>query len=208
MWIDIIAIDDSFVPYLYVLPLGDIDACINDINGLKEDGEIEFTKIEKVNKKDLQVPKEFIKLTLKHPQDVPKYRDIIWDLDSVKQLREHDIPFYRRYLIDNALVPMSELELEGDLIDSFETIDSDDENLEILKLTCPPKTANTDFQEFRMMSFDLEVRNPHGMPNPDEDEIIMIGIDSNVGIRKVISTKRSIISFSLSTTSMKPISSS
>ena len=186
---DIIAIDDSFVPYLYVLPLGDIDACINDINGLKEDGEIEFTKIEKVNKKDLQVPKEFIKLTLKHPQDVPKYRDIIWDLDSVKQLREHDIPFYRRYLIDNALVPMSELELEGDLIDSFETIDSDDENLEILKLTCPPKTANTDFQEFRMMSFDLEVRNPHGMPNPDEDEIIMIGIDSNVGIRKVISTK-------------------
>ena len=44
MWIDIIAIDDSFVPYLYVLPLGDIDACINDINGLKEDGEIEFRK--------------------------------------------------------------------------------------------------------------------------------------------------------------------
>ena len=186
---DLIALDDSFVPYLYILPVDDIDKCINDLKELEKEEELEFTKLEKVLKKDFQVPTEFIKLSFNHPQDVPKYRDKIWDLDSVKQLREHDIPFYRRYLIDNGLVPMAELELEGELIDSFETIDSDDDSLEILKLSESPKTANTDFQQFRMMSFDLEVRNPHGMPNPNEDEIIMIGIDSNVGVRKVISTK-------------------
>ena len=186
---DLIALDDSFVPYLYILPSNDIDKCIKDLEELEKNDELEYTKIEKVLKKDFQVPTEFVKISFTHPQDVPKYRDKIWDLDSVKQLREHDIPFYRRYLIDNALVPMAELELEGELLDSFETIDTDDESLEILKLNMPPKTANTDFQEFRMMSFDLEVRNPHGMPNPDEDEIIMIGIDSNVGVRKVISTK-------------------
>jgi DNA polymerase I len=186
---DLIALDDSFVPYLYILPVDDIDKCINDLKELEKEEELEFTKLEKVLKKDFQVPTEFIKLSFNHPQDVPKYRDKIWDLDSVKQLREHDIPFYRRYLIDNGLVPMAELELEGELIDSFETIDTDDDSLEILKLNKAPKTANTDFQQFRMMSFDLEVRNPHGMPNPNEDEIIMIGIDSNVGVRKVISTK-------------------
>lgn len=186
---DLIALDDSFVPYLYVLPLNDIDKCVKDLEELQKGEEIAFTKLEKVVKKDFQVPTEFVKLSFNHPQDVPKYRDKIWDLDSVKQLREHDIPFYRRYLIDNALVPMAELELEGELLDSFETIDADVESLEILKLNSPPKTANTDFQQFRMMSFDLEVRNPHGMPNPNEDEIIMIGIDSNVGVRKVISTK-------------------
>lgn len=186
---DLIALDDSFVPYLYILPSGNIDKCIEDLKELEENDELEFTKLEKVVKKDFQVPTEFIKISFNHPQDVPKYRDKIWDLDSVKQLREHDIPFYRRYLIDNALVPMAELELEGELLDSFETIDTDDDSLEILKLNMPPKTANTDFQQFRMMSFDLEVRNPHGMPNPNEDEIIMIGIDSNVGVRKVISTK-------------------
>ena len=186
---DLIALDDSFVPSLYVLPIDDIDKCINDLKELEKEEELEFTKLEKVLKKDFQVPTEFIKLSFNHPQDVPKYRDKIWDLDSVKQLREHDIPFYRRYLIDNGLVPMAELELEGELIDSFETIDTDDDSLEILKLNTAPKTANTDFQQFRMMSFDLEVRNPHGMPNPNEDEIIMIGIDSNVGVRKVISTK-------------------
>ncbi len=186
---DLIALDDSFVPYLYVLPTIDCDKCIEDIKELKEKEEIDFTEIEKVNKKDFQVPTEFIKLSFNHPQDVSKYRDKIWDLDSVKQLREHDIPFYRRYLIDNALVPMAVLELEGELIDSFESIDTDNDSLEILKLNKAPKTVSTDFQDFRMMSFDLEVRNPHGMPNPSEDEIIMIGIDSNVGVRKVISTK-------------------
>ena len=186
---DLIALDDSFVPYLYILPVTDIDKCMKDLEELEKEDELEFTKLEKVLKKDFQVPTEFIKISFNHPQDVPKYRDKIWDLDSVKQLREHDIPFYRRYLIDNGLVPMAELELEGELIDSFETIDSDDDSLEILKLNEAPKTANTDFQQFRMMSFDLEVRNPHGMPNPNEDEIIMIGIDSNVGVRKVISTK-------------------
>lgn len=186
---DLIALDDSFVPYLYILPVTDIDKCMKDLEELEKEDELEFTKLEKVLKKDFQVPTEFIKISFNHPQDVPKYRDKIWDLDSVKQLREHDIPFYRRYLIDNGLVPMAELELEGELIDSFETIDSDDDSLEILKLNESPKTANTDFQQFRMMSFDLEVRNPHGMPNPNEDEIIMIGIDSNVGVRKVISTK-------------------
>ena len=186
---DLIALDDSFVPYLYILPSNDIDKCVKDLEELANDGELEYEKLERVVKKDFQVPTEFIKISFNHPQDVPKYRDRIWDLDSVKQLREHDIPFYRRYLIDNALVPMAELELEGELFDSFETIDSDDDSLEILKLSKSPKTANTDFQQFRMMSFDLEVRNPHGMPNPNEDEIIMIGIDSNVGVRKVISTK-------------------
>ena len=186
---DLIALDYSFVPYLYILPSNDIDKCVKDLEELANDGELEYEKLERVVKKDFQVPTEFIKISFNHPQDVPKYRDRIWDLDSVKQLREHDIPFYRRYLIDNALVPMAELELEGELLDSFETIDSDDDSLEILKLSKSPKTANTDFQQFRMMSFDLEVRNPHGMPNPNEDEIIMIGIDSNVGVRKVISTK-------------------
>jgi len=186
---DIIGLDDSFIPYFYILPKDNMEKCLDDLNNLKDEGDLDFINVETVSKKDFQVPKEFIKISFKHPQDVPKYRDNIWDLDSVLELREHDIPFYRRYLIDNALVPMAEIEFEGELIDSFDTIDSDDESLEILKLSKSPKVSNLDFQEFRMMSFDLEVRNPHGMPNSDKDEIIMIGIDSNVGVRKVISTK-------------------
>ena len=62
--------------------------------------------------------KDFIKLTLNHPQDVPKLRDKIRNLDSVKDILEHDIPFYRRYLIDKAIFPMAEVEVDGTCIDN------------------------------------------------------------------------------------------
>lgn len=186
---DIIALDSTFIPYFYVVPSQNISLTLDEINKLKDSGDLDFEKIELVDKKDFQIPKKFIKISFKHPQEVPKYRDAIWGLDSVKELREHDIPFYRRYLIDNDLIPMTEVGISGELIDSFPTINSKNESLDIMKLSEAPTTIATDFQDFRMVSFDLEVRNPHGMPNSQENEIIMIGIDSNFGISKVISTK-------------------
>jgi DNA polymerase I len=41
------------------------------------------------------------------------------------------------------------------------------------------------------MSFDIEVRNPKGMPSADKDEIIMISLASNFGLESVLSTKKS-----------------
>ena len=68
-------------------------------------------------------------------------------------------------------------------------MDSKKHDLEIIKLTKPLERVNDDLQDFRILSFDLEVRNPHGMPNSEVDEIIMIGVASNFGINQVISTK-------------------
>lgn len=185
---NIIALDDSFVPYLYIIPRGNVDDCVSDLKEFENDEEVKINRTEIINLKDFQVPKDIIKIYFKHPQQVPKSRDIIRDLDSVFEIREHDIPFYRRYLIDKDLTPMAEIEIVGEEIDEFDNIKSS-EDLTLIKLSKPPKTVSTDVSDFRMMSFDLEVRNPYGMPNPEEDEIIMIGIDSNIGIRKVISTK-------------------
>lgn len=184
---NIIALDDSFIPYFYIIPNGDINECISELKELDDD-DLKIKSIEIVNLKDFQVPDEFIKIYFNHPQQVPKSRDIVRGLDSVLDIREHDIPFYRRYLIDKDLVPMAEIAIKGEEFDEFESIKSS-EKLSIIKLSEKPKTLNTDISDFRMMSFDLEVRNPYGMPNPEEDEIIMIGIDSNIGVSKVISTK-------------------
>ena len=180
----IIALDDSFEPYIYVIP-NDMKQCQEDLENLDPKPE----KIEIISKKRFQIESEFIKVTFNHPQDVPKMRDTIHDFQSVDGIREHDIPFYRRYLIDNDVFPMSEIELSGEIIDSFPTIKSNDENLEIIKLSQAPKTVGSEFPELNILSFDLEVRNPHGMPDSKEDEIIMIGISSNFGIKKVLSTK-------------------
>ena len=35
---DLIALDDSFVPYLYILPSNDIDKCVKDLEELANDG--------------------------------------------------------------------------------------------------------------------------------------------------------------------------
>jgi DNA polymerase I len=51
--------------------------------------------------------------TLKHPQDIYKLKDKILDLKSVKEIREYDIPFYRRYFIDKGLFPMNIVECRG-----------------------------------------------------------------------------------------------
>jgi len=96
----IIVLDDGFQPYIYVVPR-DIEECQEQIE------ELNVVKVEKVKMKDLAKEKYFIKVTFNHPQDVPKLRDKIRDLTSVKDIREHDIPFYRRYLIDKGLFPMA-----------------------------------------------------------------------------------------------------
>lgn len=180
----IIALDDSFEPYIYVIT-NDIKQCQEDLENLDPKPE----KIEIVNKKNFQIEGKFLKVTFNHPQEVPKLRNTINDFESIDDIREYDIPFYRRYLIDNDVFPMSEIELFGEIIESFPTIESKDPNLEIIKLKKPPTTINSNFPELRILSFDLEVRNPHGMPNPENDEIIMIGVSSNFEVEKVISTK-------------------
>ena len=52
--------------------------CINELS------ELELLKVEKVRKRDNGEMKEFLKITLKHPQDIYKLRDKIRDLKSVK----------------------------------------------------------------------------------------------------------------------------
>ncbi|MGL4669947.1 MAG: DNA polymerase domain-containing protein [Methanobacteriaceae archaeon] len=219
---NLVAIDNSFEPYLYILPYeGNIGECEDDVRYLlNSEMEKPSFKIERVNKKDLSIPKDFLKLTLKHPQMVPKHRDAIRELESVKEIREHDIPFYRRYLIDNNIFPMSKLQISGNIVKSSPsvTIRSDlaksrnipiekNENggktLEIMEITETPKTIDDGFPDFKIMSFDLEVRNPHGMPDSERDEIIMIGISGNFGVEKVLSTKGGHLDFVEELTSEK-----
>ncbi len=181
---NIVLLDDTFEPYLYVMS-DDLDECIAEIEENIED----VVRVEKVTKKDFQVETEFVKVTFKHPQVLAKNRDSLRDLENVIQIREFDIPFYRRYLMDRDVIPMTEVVAIGEEVESFLTLDSKKQDLTIIKLTEDLKRVSEYPQKFRILSFDLEVRNPHGMPDSDEDEIIMIGVASNFGVNQVISTK-------------------
>ena len=180
---NVILLDDTFEPYLYVVS-DDIDDCMSRIQE-----SLDVVSVEKIVKKDFQIEKEFIKVTFIHPQELAKNRDKLRDIEGVLQIREFDIPFYRRYLMDRDVIPMTEVIAVGEEIDSFLDLDSKKQDIQIIRLTERLKRVEEYPQKFRILSFDLEVRNPHGMPNSEEDEIIMIGVASNFGVNQVISTK-------------------
>ncbi|MDR2624402.1 MAG: DNA-directed DNA polymerase [Methanobrevibacter sp.] len=183
----VIALDFDFQPYIYVVA-NDIEMAKKEIN------ELDPESIELVNKKDFQVESQFLKVTFNHPQDVPRLRDEIRKFESVKDIREYDIPFYRRYLINNDIFPMSMIELNGEVVSSFLNIETTND-LEIFKLNSPPRPLEIGNIDFKILSFDLEVRNPDGMPNSKKDEIIILGISTNTGINKVVSTKTGNLDF-------------
>ena len=181
----IIVLDKSFRPYIYVHPY-DIDDCIKDLSELK------LLKVEKLRKRDNGVLKDFLKVTLKHPQDIYKLKDTILDLKSVKNIREYDIPFYRRYLIDNGLFPMNTAEVEGKVLNSTHSSRC---GKYLFEMHGEPKNLESDLDGLHMLSFNIEACNSNGMPQVKEDPIIMISFSSNHGFQKVFSTKKSSLNF-------------
>ncbi|OED29697.1 DNA-directed DNA polymerase [Methanosphaera sp. WGK6] len=183
---NIIAFDTTFKPYLYVLPRN-MDECLVELRELDlDDLEIEI-------KIDIGIEREFIKITLNHPQDVPKYRDDIRDLPSVKQIREYDIPFYRRYLIDKQITPTNIIKLQGKTLDANiyrEELKVDD-NVILFKLLEDPYDTHEVINENKLLSFDIEVYNAEGMPDAEKDPIIMMSLCGSNGFKKVLSTKKS-----------------
>lgn len=63
---NIILLDDTFEPYLYVMS-DNLDECIDEIQD-----NLDVVRIEKVVKKDFQIENEFLKVTFRHPQEIAK----------------------------------------------------------------------------------------------------------------------------------------
>jgi DNA polymerase I len=184
--LSIIALDKSFKHYIYVLP-NDFGNCLEELN------KFDLLKVEKVHKNDLKEEKDFLKITFNHPRDLPKLKKKILTLHTVDEVREHDIPFYRRYLIDKGLFPMSTVEVKGHCINSRQ--------FPLYNKTCmfevenQPKNLESSLPQLKVLSFNISVITPQGMPVVSEDPINMISLCSNQGLRKVLSTKGSSMDF-------------
>jgi DNA polymerase elongation subunit (family B) len=147
----IIVLDKSFRPYIYIIPsnTSDIGACTRDLS------ELGLFGVEKVFRNDMGESKGVLKITLKHPRNIPKLRDKIRNLASVKEVREYDIPFYRRYLIDKGLSPMNVVQVEGKVLSAKSSTC-------VFQLENPPTTLEYSLPKLSFLSFDIEVYSPHG----------------------------------------------
>ena len=156
-----VAYDRSFQPYFYVLGCEKED--VLNVK-LGSDGEITPLRVEEVKKKSLGVDVEVLKVYAKHPQHVPKLRDFIKGFADV---READIPFAYRYLIDKDLACLDGI--------AIEPISKRDGKLRTYEVKSVQRIEIHDLPNLKVLAFDCEMLSPF-MPDPERDPIVAISL--------------------------------
>lgn len=96
----------NFEPYFYVIPKeGKISDLFEEIKKLPN-----VVKVEKKKRVDLCNEIEVLSVTVKQPKNVPDLRELIKNSENCKEVREADIPFAERYIINSKLIPMENAE--------------------------------------------------------------------------------------------------
>jgi DNA polymerase I len=167
-----LAKDRNFLPYIYVA-LDDKRAVKNAVETISRDESV--LKIRPQNKGLFGERREVLKVILRHPQEVPRFRERAHRMGF--EVFEHDILFVRRYLLDHELTPLSLVECKGMEREGYIEVD------EIRKL-------GGEVPRLMVLAFDIEVYNPKGAPRADKDPIIMISMASNTGLRRLLTWKR------------------
>lgn len=168
----IIARDPHFQPYLYLLPR-DLEECITDLN------KFEPPKIEKLRRKDNDGRlKDFLKVTLNHPQEILPLKKQLQNLKSVEAVREYDIPYPQRYLIDKDLYPLAVVEVQGKVLTNREVC--------LMEIQEDPRRVKSPSPPLNILSFKMETAQKK--PRVRADPVILMAFSSNQGFQKVFST--------------------
>jgi len=162
--------DNSFEPYFYVVPYGDVPVSQLMNMSAEVSGElIKPVRIDVVDRKNFGVPMKCYRIFTQLPRDVPYLRELALKFGDV---READILFGVRYIIDRRLTPMDGIEAEG------ETVSVEYAGKGVLCHN-PKAFTREDEPPIKVLAFDCEMFNPHGMPDAKKDPIIIISIKTN-----------------------------
>ncbi|HVC58573.1 MAG TPA: DNA-directed DNA polymerase [Candidatus Acidoferrales bacterium] len=152
--------DREFKPYFYLAPA--VPKTIEEIaavSAMDMDRLVRPAKVEKETRQIMGTDTELFKIFAHQPSNVPKLSSA---LSQYGTCYEYDIPFAKRYSVDNELMPlayykMSATETGGALfLDSIEG-----------------QPEQGDFSP-NVMCFDIEVYNPLTVPRAEIDPVIMI----------------------------------
>ncbi len=168
-----VAYDYNFKPYFYVIGV-DTDIVENAVVRTKREV-IKPESYEVVEARILGRKVEAVKVYAKHPQHVPKLREYFSEFGDV---READIPFAYRYLIDRDLACMDGIRIEGKEIEgklrSYEVISAE-------------RIQRREFPDLKILAFDCEMLSPFGMADPEKDPIIIVSLKYNDEDEKILS---------------------
>ncbi|HMK48261.1 MAG TPA: DNA-directed DNA polymerase [Methanocella sp.] len=161
--------DRTFEPYFYVIPYGDVPISAFENISDEVGGEIIIpVRVDIVDRKNFGAPIKCYRIFTRLPRDVPYLREAAKRYGDV---READILFGVRYIIDKRLVPMGGIQAEGKPVEiGYSGIGMECET--------PKAIAMEGDAPVKIMAFDCEMFNPRGMPNPKEDPIVLISIST------------------------------
>ncbi len=152
--------DNNFRPYFYLIPNPNVTTQQLSNIDLFIEGRHAFSKeVIELSRNFIGISKKIYKIYTALPSDVPK---IASHLSRFGKCFEHDIPFARRYAIDNDITPFNKY--------VFTTIQSNG-HICIKNFIKTQEQANPDMN---ILFFDIETYNPLGVPQPQNDPIIMI----------------------------------
>ncbi len=180
----ICAVDDSFMPYFYVLAkdVNVVSAKLSNIRVEREDKVSSVVKTEVVDKKFLSKEVKAIKVYVKLPRDVPVIRDVIKDWEIIESIHEYDILFTRKYLVDNGIVLSTLVEFSGEEI-------NEKSKVQVFKVDSISTIEGESLKDLRVLAFDIETYNPDGKGiNSEKNPILMVALYGD-GFKRVVTWK-------------------
>jgi DNA polymerase I len=169
--------DTGFSPHFYLVPSnGSLEegtiSSLNIFSDLKE--RIEITKVERLRKTLKGKEVTVFAIHTNDSKDVPRLKDYIKEFG---ECYEYDIPFWKRYLIDKGISPLS-----GARVRAHES----GPGLVIDEITETEGDAGVGLSH---VCFDIETYNASTASNPRRDPILMISYTDGKEAR-VLTTKR------------------
>ncbi len=179
----VLCIDRGFSPYFYVEPregmsLDELQGIAKRIGNLvlEEEGKESRRplRVEMLEMRYLGVSRKVFRVYVQTPADVPKFRDLLKDWSDVKEEYEYAVSFYKRYMIDNRLVPMGWVEAEGSRVETECLVDTAFEAERVKPL------EEEDIPPLRLLAFDIETSEREG------EKVIMLSMCDNKGFDRVL----------------------
>ncbi len=162
----------GYSPYFYVLPKPGGAGAIEKFVSSKQD----VIKCERVMKKlprgFTKTPTEMLKLTLRNPQKVSELRDLLKTHPQSEEIFEADILFKYRFMADYSISGMGWIEAECADINTHTVKTERTVSITKIKPADEPRSVQTKY-----LAVDIETLSKSGgLPNPSEDDIIIISM--------------------------------
>ncbi len=192
----VVVYDRTFEPYFYAIAKKGAKSAKKKVSQVfvsDEKGVASVKRVENIEKIIGLKEKKIFKVFAKLPFDVPKLKDAVAALPEIEGVREFDIPFFKKYLIDKKILPLSWADVTGDKTESSLSVDTalDAKNV---------SAADSTEYNPSLFAFDLETIAEEGT-----NKIIMASVCTDAGYKKVIVYEKDNFSESIHVDSEKAV---